>query len=311
MVKGPSVAVEAPRPLHRALATLQRERPRPRSKGVLRPPGVRLVSVHTRPAQLEARRRWDGAPVPPGRRRRLLRVETHSTCLGQPMAALAAARRAIGRASQAAHLEQGRPVMPRKGIGIKGAWLGVRACVGWRDWQNRRQGGSFAGGTPTPYHSGERPREPGSPKAGNRRRRWRAPELAWGWGRSQPARARRRWGKDRFAAGGKRLRRMGMVAVARQFLLALWRFLRTGVCPAGAGRKAAYAIGPRVGTPQPCGGWRRPGVLPGLGNTPSESWGRLPEGFRLSSNDAPRIGDGRLRPHGEKVVGGDTPQRDR
>ena len=65
------------------------------------------------------------------------------------------------------------------------------------------------------------------------------PELAWGWGRYQPESALRRWCKDRCDAGGKRLRRIGMVAVARKFLIALWRFLRTGVVPEGAVLKAA------------------------------------------------------------------------
>ena len=61
-----------------------------------------------------------------------------------------------------------------------------------------------------------------------------APALAWGGGRSQPERALRRGCTDRCAAGGKRLRRMGIVAVARKVLIALWRFLETGVIPAGA-----------------------------------------------------------------------------
>jgi hypothetical protein len=58
------------------------------------------------------------------------------------MAALAAERRAIVHASQEAHIEQVRQLMPRKGIGINGAWLFVRECFGWRDLQRRRQVGS-------------------------------------------------------------------------------------------------------------------------------------------------------------------------
>jgi transposase len=64
-------------------------------------------------------------------------------------------------------------------------------------------------------------------------------ELAWSWRRSQPESALRCWFRERFGSGGKRLRRIGIVAVARKLLIALWRFLTTGVVPEGAERKAA------------------------------------------------------------------------
>ena len=38
---------------------------------------------------------------------------------------------------------------------------------------------------------------------------------------------------------GKRLRRIGIVAVARKLLMALWRFRATGVIPEGAALKEA------------------------------------------------------------------------
>ena len=64
-------------------------------------------------------------------------------------------------------------------------------------------------------------------------------ELAWSWVRYQPDRALRCWFRERCGGGGKRLRRIGMVAVARKLLLALWRFLESGVIPAGAVLKEA------------------------------------------------------------------------
>jgi transposase len=42
------------------------------------------------------------------------------------------------------------------------------------------------------------------------------------------------WFRERFGGGGKRMRRIGIVAVARKGLIALWRFLETGEVPAGA-----------------------------------------------------------------------------
>ena len=62
---------------------------------------------------------------------------------------------------------------------------------------------------------------------------WRLP-LAWSWLRFQPDSALSVWFRERFGDGGKRLRRIGIVAVARKLLIALWRFLETGVIPAGA-----------------------------------------------------------------------------
>jgi hypothetical protein len=45
------------------------------------------------------------------------------------------------RTSQEASIDQGRQLMPLKGIGINGAWLLGMACFGWRELQNRREVG--------------------------------------------------------------------------------------------------------------------------------------------------------------------------
>jgi transposase len=49
------------------------------------------------------------------------------------------------------------------------------------------------------------------------------------------------WYQARFARGGGRARRVGIVAVARKLLIALWRYLHTGVVPAGAALKPVTA----------------------------------------------------------------------
>ena len=92
--------------------------------------------------------------------------------------------------------------------------------------------------TPPPYHSGESAREHGLTKSGNRHVRWMTTALAWSWVRYQPASALSGWFRERFGGGGKRLRRIGIVAVARKLRIALWRFLKSGVLPEGAERKA-------------------------------------------------------------------------
>ena len=94
----------------------------------------------------------------------------------------------------------------------------------WRDFQTAKQVGALAGLTPTPYQSGQSRRELGIAKAGNRHIRAMAIEIAWAWRRFQPDSALTQWYERRFGAGSARLRKLGMVALARKLLIALWRF---------------------------------------------------------------------------------------
>lgn len=123
------------------------------------------------------------------------------------------------------------------GIGVKSAWTLFYEFF-WRRFANRREVGSCAGLTGTPYQSGESRREQGISKAGNKRIRWLMIELAWGWLRYQPDSELSRWYAQRFAHGGQRQRRIGIVALARKLLIAIWRYLEQGVIPAGARLKA-------------------------------------------------------------------------
>src|SRR5262245_42140648 len=109
----------------------------------------------------------------------------------------------------------------------------------WLDFQTPKQVGALAGLPPTPYQSGQSRHELGIAKAGNRPIRAMAIESAWAWRRFQPARALSQWDERRFGAGSARLRQLGIVALARKLLLALWRFLKTGVLPEGAVVKTA------------------------------------------------------------------------
>jgi transposase len=240
-VQVPSVEAEAHRHLHRALETVKQERASTttRIQGVLSSQGIRLTRLSKLPAQLEGLRLWAGSPIPRGLRRRGLRVYGHSQLLRQQIAEVAAERRALLHSSPEVSIEQVRQLMPLRGIGINGAWVLVREFFGWRELKTRREVGGVAGLTPTPYQSGERARDQGIAKSGNRHVRWMTTELAWSWGRYQPESALRCGFRDRFGGGRKRLRRIGIVAVARKLLIALWRFLETGVLPEGAVLKEA------------------------------------------------------------------------
>jgi transposase len=236
VVHVPSVEAEDQRHLHRDLETLKRERASTttRIKGLLSSQGLRVTSLTNLPEQLDALRLWDGSPIPPGLRRRMLRVYAHHSFLSQQIAEVEAERRAQLQTSSEGSIDKIRQWMQLKGIGINGSWLLVMAFFGWREFNNRREVGGLAGLTPTPYQSGESAREQGITKSGNPHVRWMITELAWSWLRFQPESALSVWFRERYGRGGKRLRRIGIMAVAHKLLIALWRFLEKGVLPEGA-----------------------------------------------------------------------------
>jgi len=118
-------------------------------------------------------------------------------------------------------------------IGPTSAWVLARE-VFWRTLRNRREVAHCAGLAPMPYASGESAHEQGISKAGNRRVRVLTVQLAWCWLRYQPQSALAQWFNVRFAGGGSRIRRIGIVALARRLLIALWRYVEYGVIPEGA-----------------------------------------------------------------------------
>ena len=120
------------------------------------------------------------------------------------------------------------------GIGLSGAWLLVFELFAWRQFANRRQVGAIVGLTPTPFQSGADSREQGISKAGSKVLRRMMVELAWGWVRWQPDSELSRWYERRFAHHGKRARKVGIVALGRKLLIALWRYVAHGEVPAGA-----------------------------------------------------------------------------
>lgn len=121
-----------------------------------------------------------------------------------------------------------------RGVGWQSSWILSMEFFNWRQFKNTKQVGACAGLTPTPYDSGDSTREQGISKAGNKRVRKLMVELAWLWLRYQPQSQLSQWFETRFGSGGKRMRRIGIVALARKLLVALWRYLEHGVIPQGA-----------------------------------------------------------------------------
>jgi transposase len=137
-----------------------------------------------------------------------------------------------------ASLEKVRRLMQLKALGEQSAWLFVMECFGFRRFANRRELAASSGLVGSPYSSGESHKEQGISKAGNARMRRMLIEITWCWLRYQPDSALSRWYRARFTGGGKRLQRVGIVALARKLLIALWRYLEHGEIPAGAQLKA-------------------------------------------------------------------------
>ena len=124
--------------------------------------------------------------------------------------------------------------MTLRGIGVTSSWKFVMEFFGWRNFKNQKEIGALSGLTPTPYDSGGSLREQGISKAGNKRIRTLAVEMAWVWIRFQPQSKLSRWYRERFEGGGRRTRKIGIVALARRLLIALWRYLEYGLVPEGA-----------------------------------------------------------------------------
>ena len=234
----PTVAQEDERRVHRELGRLQQEHTAHGNR-------IRsLLVLHDRRPKVIGGRGWDGwwecqaGQLPPWVRAEIEREVARLQLVKAQIKALEATQReAVQAGSQtlAAHLCRLR------GIGLSSGWMLDKEWLGWRQFRNRREVAGSLGLTPTPYASGDSQLEQGIAKAGNKRVRWLLVELAWSWLRYQPNSALSQWFKARFAGGGKRMRRIGIVALARRLAIALWRYATEGVIPAGAELKPVAA----------------------------------------------------------------------
>ena len=236
VVRVPSVEDEDRRHLHRELKLVKKDRTRVshRMKGLLANQGLTLDLRGDLEAQLGAMRQWDGSPLPPGLRGRLERSLGEYRYFTERIRDLEVERRRILREEQDPVLGKVLQLYSLRALGINSSWMLTTEFFGWRDFRNGKQVGSMAGLTPTPFSSGKSDREQGIGKDGSRWIRGGAIELAGGWLRFQPQSALSQWYGRRFGSGSKRLRKIGIVALARKLLIALWRFLETGVIPEGA-----------------------------------------------------------------------------
>jgi len=236
VVHVPTPEQEDGRHLQREIRTLKKEQTRQinRIRGLLANQGVAVrASRRGLLESLDSIRIWDGSPLPAGLRLRLESEVARHTFVHRQLLDLESERDARIRQSQDRAAEIARRLMTLRGIAEVGAETYARE-LSWRGFRNRRQVGSLIGLTPTPHQSGDLSRERGISRAGNRHVRGIAIDLAWIWLRQQPDSELTLWYNRRFANGGPRLRKIGIVALARKLSIALWRYADFGEIPKGA-----------------------------------------------------------------------------
>jgi transposase len=236
VVNVPTSIEEDRRQVHRELLFARRDRGRHtnRMKGLLAGQGVPLAKLREFPTHLRGARRWDGTPLPPLLCARLEREWDTVQAYTTRIRALKHERRALLRVTDDPAIARVRQLNALRGIGIDSAWLYVMEFFAWRQFRNRRQVGGLAGLTGTPYQSGDLQHEQGISKAGNRWVRALAINTAWAWLRFQPKSQLARWYQKKFGKGNGRIRKIGIVALARKLLIAFWRYLDQGLLPEGA-----------------------------------------------------------------------------
>jgi transposase len=239
VVRVPAVADEDRRQLHRGLKDLQRQQTEcsNRIQGLLASYGLTAVVNAQFRDTLTGLRDWAGDPVPAGLQRRLLQEFAVWEAVHAQVRQAGNEQERRLRTGTEPHLGQVRRLMGLKAVGVRTAWVLVAEVFAWRKIRNGRELGALAGLTPTPYQSGETEREQGISKAGNKHVRGLIVELAWLWLRWQPGSDLSQWYARRFGAGGRRARKVGIVALARKLLIALWRYVDQGELPGGAVEK--------------------------------------------------------------------------
>ena len=242
VVRVPSVEAEDARQLHREIGVLQREQQQHRMRiqsllflhGIVATVNAKLVR------DLDHVRCWDGQPLPADLRERIRREYARCEVVQQQLRTIRKEQEMRLKKTHTPAMERIRLLQQLCGIAMTSSWMFVMELFGWRQFRNRRELAGALGLTPMPYQSGDMAHDQGISRAGNRRVRAMAVEIAWSWLRFQPGSALSQWYQRRFGSGGKRMRRIGIVAMARRLMIDLWRYLEQGIVPAGAVMKGDH-----------------------------------------------------------------------
>ena len=239
VVRVPSPEQEDARRLHRERERLVNERVQHvnRIKGLLATQGIYDYQPlrRDRVQRLAGLQTGDGRPLPARLEAELGRELRRLELVLEMLAAIEAERDALlGQPAPAhPHAEMIQALAKLKGIGPEFASVLVGE-VFYRAFDNRRQLASYVGLAPSPFCSGRMQHDQGISKAGNAKARRSLVELSWMWLRHQSESALSAWFRARVGGLKGRVRRIALVALARKLLVALWRYLTTGLVPSGA-----------------------------------------------------------------------------
>jgi len=207
-----------------------------RISSLLHAQGIRDVRLLERNflSNLEKIRTGDGHALAPNLKAEIRREYARFLLVHNQIKEVEKANFAAHRAPAPGSVEAKAVMLARlRGVGPQSAQL-LANEVFYRDFKNRRQVGSSVGLVDMPYDSGFSRRQQGISKAGNHRARTAAIELAWLWVRHQPGSELTRWFQQRVGNVKGRIRKIAIVAVARKLMVALWRYVETGLVPTGA-----------------------------------------------------------------------------
>ncbi|HTC79345.1 MAG TPA: IS110 family transposase [Terriglobales bacterium] len=241
IVRVPSVEQEDARRASRERARLTKEQTAhtTRIKALLRLLGMAVGNPRRRDwlSWLVKQRDWQGQAVPPQIMAEIKREHARLMLVREQLDAPALA--AADLTPAAAQMAQRSELLLRlKSLGPAFATT-LTNEVFYKDFRNRREVASYFGLTPSPWQSGGIDRDQGISKAGNPRARCAAIEMAWLWLRHQPDSNLTQEYRRRTLNASKRIKRVAIVALARKLIVALWRYLTTGLVPEGAMLKTA------------------------------------------------------------------------
>lgn len=236
VVRVPTVGSEDARHLHRDMAVLQRERQqhRMRIQSLLFSQGLDVQVTAKLMKQLDSVKCWNGELLPEAMKERIRREYRRLEGAEKDLKLLKKQQETKLKTEKSVAMEKVRKLQQLRGVAMASSWIFIMEFFGWRQFRNRREVGSAIGITPTPYQSGDSAHEQGISHAGNGRVRTMAVEIAWSWLRYQPQSRLSQWYKRRFASAGPRMRRIGIVAMARRLMVDLWRYIEMDIVPEGA-----------------------------------------------------------------------------
>lgn len=237
VVRVPSVEDEDAKRRTRERERLTRERGGHinRIKALLHGQGIRDVKPTAKLllALLATFRTGDGRRVPPALAAEIAREHARLRLIDEQLKAIAHETSEVLQTAPAGSTAA-KALLLMALNGIDKSALVLANEVFYRRFRNRREVGGYIGLTGTPYDSGETQREQGISKAGNRRVRTLAIELAWLWLRHQSRSELSQWFHKRVGQQKGRVRKIAIVALARKLMVALWRYVEFGIVPRGA-----------------------------------------------------------------------------